>query len=205
MLLKSDSGMMTVPYDDYLEMDMNLMFSVMAMAAGRKGLNAFDVGSGRFIRLTDEMQERRGHRITGPSKVCFLSNQRIVAFGDGKMVNFYDLYNRKLLSGMHMPDYIDDIAASRDGKYLAVVSGGQAQVWRMMYLLRWDRFDPKATELMDVCADIRCAAHPDKKPESMLVSYMAELQDRGLGNVPIDVALKALKSVRTRAGTPGSA
>ena len=139
------------------------------------------------------MQERRGHRIVGPSKICFLSNQRIVAFGDGKLVNFYDLYNRKLLSGMHMPDYIDDIAASRDGKYLAVVSGGQAQVWRMMYLLRWEKFNPKATELLDVCADICCAAHPDKKLDSLLIALMRELQDRGQGNIPINVVLRALE------------
>ena len=120
------------------------------------------------------------------------------AFGDGKKLNFYDLYNQKLLSGIHMPDSVDDIAASRDGRFLAVVSGGQAQVWRLVYLLRWQDFDPENTELLDLCADMQLAAHPGEEPEKRLPYLMAELQDRGLGNVPIHIALSALQSAKNR-------
>ena len=198
VMLMDENSSRTVPYDNYLEIDINLMFSVMAMAVGRQGLGAFDLVGNQFHRLTDEMQASRGHGIYGPSHVCFLPNQRIIAFGDGKMLNFYDIYNRKLLCGMHMPDYVDDIAVSRDGKLIAVVSGGQAQVWRLMYLLKWSEFNPKNTELLDACAWVQCAAHPDEEPGKRLAPLMVELQERGLGNVPIDIALAALENAKKK-------
>ena len=199
MLYDPDNGsIQNIPYNNYLEIDVDLLYSAMAMAIGRDGLGVFDLENRRFHRLADDTQERRGHGIYRPAKVRFLPDQRIIAFGDGKMLNFYDLYNQKLLSGIHMPDSVDDIAASRDGRFLAVVSGGQAQVWRLVYLLRWQDFDPENTELLDLCADMQLAAHPGEEPEKRLPYLMAELQERGLGNVPIHIALSALQSAKNR-------
>ena len=185
-------------YDNDLEIDVDLTESMMAMASRQRGLGMFDLsGNGGYTPLEDRFQEVRGHGITAPNKVCFLSNMSMIAFAEEKELKFYDILNRKLLCSIRMFENVEDIASSRDGRYLAVVSGGHAQVWELVYMLREMKFTPmNPPVLVFVCARILCASDPDASSEVLLPRLLRELQDRGRGDIPADFALMTLKAVK---------
>ena len=190
-----DGSIRRIPYDNYLEVDVDPEFMIMAMAIGREGLGAMDLSDNSFHQLTDDQKAAQGHGIYTPSIVRFLPGGRIIAFGDGKLLKFYDIPNRKLLTGIHMPDYVDDIAISRNGKYLAVRSGGQVQIWQFVYLLRYLKYDPKnPPQILSSCAWTQCAAHSGKAPKELVPLLMEELADRGYGCIPETAALEALET-----------
>lgn len=187
-----------LPYDSDLEIDVDLTDSTLAMASRQRGLGMFDLrGNGGYTPLGDRFQEARGHGIAAPDKVCFLSNMSMIAFADGKELKFYDISNRKMLCSIRMFENVEDIAASRDGRYLAVVSGGHAQVWELVYMLKEMQFTPMNPPiLLFVCAWILCSSDPDASPEAMLPRLMRELQDRGRGDIPAEFALMTLEGIK---------
>ena len=92
---------------------------------------------------------------------------------------------------------MEDIAPSRDGRYLAVVSGGHAQVWELVYMLKEMKFTPMNPPiLLFVCAWILCSSDPDASPEALLPRLLRELQDRGRGDIPAKFALMTLEGIR---------
>ena len=154
-------------------------------------------GNGGYTPLGDRFQEARGHGIVAPDKVCFLSNMSMIAFADQKELKFYDISNRKMLCSVRMFENVEDIAASRDGRYLAVVSGGHAQVWELVYMLKEMQFTPmNPPVLLFVCAWILCSSDPDASPEALLPRLMRELQDRGRGDIPAEFALMTLEGIK---------
>lgn len=187
-----------LPYDSDLEIDVDLTDSTLAMASRQRGLGMFDLrGNGGYTPLGDRFQEARGHGIAAPDKVCFLSNMSMIAFADQKELKFYDISNRKMLCSVRMFENVEDIAASRDGRYLAVVSGGHAQVWELVYMLKEMQFTPmNPPVLLFVCAWILCSSDPDASPEALLPRLMRELQDRGRGDIPAEFALMTLEGIR---------
>ena len=187
-----------LPYDSDLEIDVDLTDSTLAMASRQRGLGMFDLrGNGGYTPLGDRFQEARGHGIAAPDKVCFLSNMSMIAFADGKELKFYDISNRKMLCSVRMFENVEDIAASRDGRYLAVVSGGHAQVWELVYMLKEMQFTPmNPPVLLFVCAWILCSSDPDASPEALLPRLLRELQDRGRGDIPAEFALMTLEGIR---------
>ena len=186
------------PYDSDLEIDVDLTDSTLAMASRQRGLGIFDLrGNGGYTPLGDRFQEARGHGIAAPDKVCFLSNMSMIAFADGKELKFYDISNRKMLCSIRMFENVEDIAPSRDGRYLAVVSGGHAQVWELVYMLKEMKFTPMNPPiLLFVCAWILCSSDPDASPEALLPRLLRELQDRGRGDIPAKFALMTLEGIR---------
>ena len=186
------------PYDSDLEIDVDLTDSTLAMASRQRGLGMFDLrGNGGYTPLGDRFQEARGHGIAAPDKVCFLSNMSMIAFADQKELKFYDISNRKMLCSVRMFENVEDIAASRDGRYLAVVSGGHAQVWELVYMLKEMQFTPmNPPVLLFVCAWILCSSDPDASPEALLPRLMQELQDRGRGDIPAEFALMTLEGIK---------
>ena len=106
---------------------------------------------------------------------------------------FFDPENNKILSAIHMGENFESIAVSRNGKYVAAISGGKAQLWRCIYGLRYFE-ELGEDDIVDQCAHVQCSANPDMTPEQLLAPLLKELGDRGYGAVEPAAALEALRS-----------
>ena len=188
-----EGSMDTISYDNYLEVAVNLGYTEMGMAAGRKGLRYLDLETNEERVLNDEDAiRRRGQGISTASQVCFMHNQRYLLASDGSILYFFDPINNKILSSIHMGGNFESIAVSRNGKYIAAISGGKAQVWRCIYGLRYFE-ELSDDEIVEQCAHVQCSAHPDQSAEQLLAPLMEELADRGYGAVDSETALEALR------------
>ena len=198
-------GNRSISYSNYLEASVDPAFHMVAMASGRDGFNCFDIDNCEYHRLSGTIPDTQGHNIYLPSKVCFLPNgyMAVVADIEGKKAVFYDFSTNRILCAIHTNDSVDDLAVSRDGRYLAVVSGGFADVWEIMYMFRYSPFDSSSeisfvnepTEerlFLGACAHVLREANSEKTPDELLPEYIKELQDRGRGNIPENVALEIL-------------
>lgn len=188
-----EGSMDTISYDNYLEVAVNLGYTEMGMAAGRKGLRYLDLETNEERVLNDEDAiRRRGQGISTASQVCFMHNQRYLLASDSSILYFFDPINNKILSSIHMGGNFESIAVSRNGKYIAAISGGKAQVWRCIYGLRYFE-ELSDDEIVEQCAHVQCSAHPDQSAEQLLAPLMEELADRGYGAVDSETALEALQ------------
>ena len=191
-----EGSMDTIPYDNYLEVAVNLGYTALGLAAGRKGLRYMDLDTNQERVLNDQdAVRRRGKGISTASQVCFMHNQRYLLASDSSILYFFDPENNKILSAIHMGENFESIAISRNGKYVAAVSGGKAQVWRCIYGLRYFE-ELGEDDIAEQCAHVQCSAHPDMSPEQLLAPLLKELGDRGYGAVEPAAALEALRSAR---------
>ena len=191
-----EGSMDTIPYDNYLEVAVDLGYTALGLAAGRKGLRYMDLDTNQERVLNDQdAVRRRGKGISTASQVCFMHNQRYLLASDSSILYFFDPENNKILSAIHMGENFESIAISRNGKYVAAVSGGKAQVWRCIYGLRYFE-ELGEDDIAEQCAHVQCSAHPDMSPEQLLAPLLKELGDRGYGAVEPAAALEALRSAR---------
>lgn len=193
-----EGSMRRIPYDNYLKVAVDLEYSALGMAVGRQGLYYYDLKTNENHRLNDaEAARRRGRGITTAAEVCFMHNQTFLLASDGNTLYFFDPNNNKILSAIHMGDNFCSIAASRNGKYIAAISGGKAQLWRCIYGFRYPGSHREfGADIVKACAHILCSAHPDKNVDELLAPLMEELADRGYGAVGKEEALKALRAAR---------
>ena len=191
-----EGSMDTIAYDNYLELAVDLGYTALGMAAGRKGLRYMDLDTNQERVLNDQdAVRRRGKGISTASQVCFMHNQRYLLASDSSILYFFDPGNNKILSAIHMGENFESIAVSRNGKYVAAISGGKAQLWRCIYGLRY--FEGLGEDdIAEQCAHVQCSAHPDMTPEQLLAPLLKELGDRGYGAVDPATALEALRSAR---------
>ena len=191
-----DKSMRQIPYDDYLEVAVDLGFTAIGMAAGRKGLHYFDMQTNQERALNDEdAVRRRGSGINTAARVCFMHNQKFLLVSDRQTLLFFDPGTNKILSAIHIGENCRSIAVSRDGKYVAAISGGKAQIWRCMYGLRYIGTDTDY-DFVRACAHIQRSAHPEAGPEQLLPVLLKELGDRGYGSADIGKVLTILQTVR---------
>ena len=189
-----EGSMDTITYDNYLELAVDLGYTALGMAAGRKGLRYMDLDTNQERVLNDQdAVRRRGKGISTASQVCFMHNQRYLLASDSSILYFFDPGNNKILSAIHMGENFESIAVSRNGKYFAAISGGKAQLWRCIYGLRYFE-ELGEDDIAEQCAHVQCSAHPDMTPEQLLAPLLKELGDRGYGAVDPATALEALRS-----------
>ena len=189
-----EGSMDTITYDNYLELAVDLGYTALGMAAGRKGLRYMDLDTNQERVLNDQdAVRRRGKGISTASQVCFMHNQRYLLASDSSILYFFDPGNNKILSAIHMGENFESIAVSRNGKYVAAISGGKAQLWRCIYGLRYFE-ELGEDDIAEQCAHVQCSAHPDMTPEQLLAPLLKELGDRGYGAVDPATALEALRS-----------
>ena len=193
---QAEGWMKTVPYDNYLEVAVDLGYTGLGMAAGRKGLHYMDLTTDQARPLNDEdAVRRRGRGISTASQVCFMHNQRFLLASDGDMLFFFNPEIGKILSAIHMGGDFRSIAVSRNGKYVAAISGGKAQLWQCIYGFQYAGTD-YADDIIGPCAHVQCSAHPEKSPEELIRPLMEELADRGYGEVEPGKAFEALRAAR---------
>ena len=189
-----EGTMDTIKFDNYLEIAVDLGYTALGMAAGRKGLRYMDLDTNEERVLNDQdAVRRRGKGISTASQVCFMHNQRYLLASDSSILYFFDPENNKILSAIHMGENFESIAVSRNGKYVAAISGGKAQLWRCIYGLRYFE-ELGEDDIVDQCAHVQCSANPDMTPEQLLAPLLKELGDRGYGAVEPAAALEALRS-----------
>ena len=189
-----EGTMDSVPYDNYMEVAVNLGYTALGMAVGRKGLHYLDLMTNEERVLNDEdAVRRRGRGISTASQVCFMHNQRFLLASDGNTLFFFNPEIDKILSAIHMGDNFESIAISRNGKYVAAISGGKAQLWQCIYGLRYSE-EEDVDDVLIPCAHVQCSAHPEKSPEELLKPLMEELADRGYGAVDTQKAFEALRA-----------
>ena len=193
---QAEGSMDTIKYDNYLELAVDLGYTALGMAAGRKGLRYMDLETKKERVLNDQdAVRRRGRGISTASQVSFMHNQRYLLASDSSILYFFDPENDKILSAIHMGENFESIAISRNGKYIAAISGGKAQLWRCIYGLRYSE-EMGTDEIVEQCAHVQCSAHPELSPEQLLEPLMEELADRGYGAVESAAALEALRSAQ---------
>ncbi len=168
--MKLDSTKINIitDYSGYADISVNSQYDRMTFALGHGGLASYNFETDQAQINQDELMPEFEYVL----KSCFFPNDRIIVFADREKLFFYYLDENITLDGLDAGEEITGISLSRDGKYLAVSTPRQIEVWRIEYVYFTAPDDRKLKEYIIKEAEV----FYDKNPRHSVKDYCETIE-----------------------------